>query len=89
MTRSLSYHLRCRSEGEGKRQAGGGRESERERGGERGRTGGTGSTGSGSDGTDTHNTLNPKAVCPPKRKLQPLKIPVRLESISAAQRFFR
>lgn len=23
MTRSLSYHLRCRSEGEGKRQAGG------------------------------------------------------------------
>lgn len=32
MTRSLSYHLRCRSEGEGKRQAGGGREEEREEG---------------------------------------------------------
>lgn len=31
MTRSLSYHLRCRSEGEGKRQAGGGREREEER----------------------------------------------------------
>lgn len=30
MTRSLSYHLRCRSEGEGKRQAGGRRERERE-----------------------------------------------------------
>ncbi len=44
MTRSLSYHLRCRSEGEGNRE------------GERGRTGGTGSTGSGSD--ETEHTLN-------------------------------
>lgn len=53
MTRSLSYHLRCRSEGEGKRQAGGERE--------RGRTGGTSSTGSSSDGTEhTLNTLKSK-----------------------------
>ncbi len=44
MTRSLSYHLRCRSEGEGNHE------------GERGRTGGTGSTGSGSD--ETEHTLN-------------------------------
>lgn len=56
MTRSLSYHLRCRSEGEGKRQAGGERE-----GVERWRTGGTGCTGSSSDETEhTLNTLKSK-----------------------------